>query len=364
MSTEKTVKKTSPNKAHQRFDNKPNAVQHVVLLGVLFFGYQILDTFGWNTALAAVLVALVGATFTLQYYLKRQRLADRPVSTVRAASRGFVELQGHLKGEALTSPMTGQACTFWRLEFTAIDKSREDEQRDLVATVFSRPYVEFADKTGSCWLRAEDVDWQVKTQTESHRKAAPFTSKYESLLGEGFIVDWYVQTKLNVIENATVWKVVEFVVTEDTTVFVSGHVQKRRSDETGFDGLSDETVEPSAENVKLANEPLIHVHHSNNDQTPQRLHRAWIGVLNQIEGGDPSQPLAGGQEVRVLTQGSNAQDVLEVYAGSKSTELRSLKIKQYLSFAVLVASLGVLAVVGPQQLPIAINDIKEFLFLQ
>lgn len=362
MNTKKTVNKTSLNKAHQRFDNKPNAVQHVVLFGVLYLGYQILDTFGWNTALAAVLVALVGATFTLQYYLKRQRLADRPVSTVRAASRGFVELQGHLKGEELTSPMTGQACTFWRMEFTAIDGNRDNGDRDLVATVFSKPYVEFADKTGSCWLRAEDADWQVKTNTENHRKAGPFTSKYESLLGEGFLVDWYVQTKLNTIENATKWKVVESVVTQDTTVFVSGHVQKRRSDETGFDGLSDETIEPSPENIKLANSPVIHVHQSNNDQTPQHLNRAWVGVLKQLEGGDPSQPLAGNQEVRVLTQGSNAKDVLEVYAGSKSNELWSLKIKQYLSFAVLVASLGVLAVVGPQQLPIAINDIKEFLF--
>ena len=362
MVTQKAGNTTSSDKAHVQFDKKPNVVQHAILLGLLYLGYQTLDTFGWNTALAALLVALAGATFTVQYYLKRQRLADRPVSTVRAASRGFVELQGHLKGEALTSPMTGQACTFWRLEFTAIDAHGESTDRDLVATVFSRPYVEFTDKTGSCWLRAEDVDWRVKTTTESHRKVVSFTGTYDALLGEGFLVDWHRQTGLRSIEHATKWEVVESVVPQDTTVFVNGHVQKRRSDETEFEGLSDQTIEPCAENIRLANVPEIHVHNSNNDRTPEHLHRAWVGVLKQLEGGDPGQPLAGNQEVRILTQGSDTNDVLEVYMGSKSDELRSLKIKQYLSAAVLVACLGVLAVVGPQQLPIAINDIKAFIF--
>lgn len=345
----------SAQKSHERFDKHKTRKRWVLLLILLP-----IPTFFTLPPILALYLVLLSGFFAGRLYLKRQRLVDRPLSTVQAASRGIVELQGHLTGKEETSPMTANPSTFWRLEFIAVEDNGNDYHRTLVATVFSKPYVEFADKTGSCWLRAEDVDWHLSSkETKTFRKVAQL-SEFEPLLGHGFLDRWYEQNRHRVIKHASYWEVSETWVSPDSPLFAAGYIQRRRSDETGFDVRTNETVEPNPVNVELANEPMVHVHQSKNDTTILGLKRAWMGVLQQIEGGDPKQPLSGSQEVRVLSRVGDGKDALEVYSGNKSSELQLLKYRQYVWLIVMVLSLAYLVIYGPEQLPIALEQIEQF----
>jgi len=77
-------------------------------------------------------------------------------------------------------------------------------------------------------------------------------------------------------------------------------------------------------------------------------------------GGSSGESLSGSHEINVLTRGSDAKASLEIYEGSKANGRRLLSLKMYLSLALVAISLGYLAVMGPEQLPIAIEQLKGF----
>jgi len=262
------------------------------------------------------------------------------------------------------SPLTSTACTFWRLQFTAVQGAGDDEKRTLIATVFSQPYVEFSDGTGSYWLRAEDVDWRVSTMSVRDVDDLTSIEGFESLLGKGFVQRWMEVSGHREAKHATRWTVVETRVTSDALLLVSGSIQTRRSDEMGFDGPPEEMTQASSVDVELANEPIFHLHQSLSDTTPQALERAWRGVLHQIEGLEPTQPLSGSSELRTLTRGDDSNNVLEAYSGGKSRELQMIKRQLYVLVTIMVMLIVVLAIYGPQQLPFALQELKAFLAAQ
>jgi len=76
--------KQSAKDSHQRFDkarvNRKSMLVVLILLAVI--------TAAWNVMVLVLYLVLLFAFFSVRLYIKRQRIADRPVSTIRGASRG------------------------------------------------------------------------------------------------------------------------------------------------------------------------------------------------------------------------------------------------------------------------------------
>ena len=377
--------KQSATDAQKQLEKQSRRKRGVIALSLL----PALLALQLNAALAALYLALLGGVLVVRFYLQRQRIDEQSVSTViaasssasslasnavsnaanRAGSGGPVQLQGHLTGDVVKSPMTASDCVFWRLEFHAQQESANNDHRVLVATVFSRPYVAFSDETGVAWIRAQDVDWHLQSKQGKIFAQASDMGEFESWLGHGFVDRWYEQCHARPIKYASDWMVVETLVRADTPLFVEGHIQKRRSNQTDFDDLdfddsSQMGFQGSPVDCALANEPIVCVHDSQDSDTESALKQAWVGVLQQIEGhqlgGSSGESLSGSHEINVLTRGSDAKASLEIYEGSKANGRRLLSLKMYLSLALVAISLGYLAVMGPEQLPIAIEQLKGF----
>jgi len=360
--------KQSATNAQKQLEKQSRRKRGVIALSLLpaLLALQI------NAALAALYLALLGGVLVLRFYFQRQRIDEQSVSTVRAASSaanragsdGPVQLQGHLTGDVVKSPMTASDCVFWRLEFHAQQESTNNDHRVLVATVFSRPYVAFSDETGVAWIRAQDVDWHLHTKQGKIFAQASDMSEFESWLGHSFVDRWYEQCHARPIKYASDWMVLETLVRADTPLFVEGHIQKRRSNQTDFDDPSQTGLQGSPIDRALANEPIVCVHQSQAGDNELSLKQAWVGVLQQIEGhqlgGSSGEFLSGSHEIKVLTRGSDAKASLEIYEGSKANGRRLLSTKMYLSLGLVAISLAYLAVMGPEQLPAAIEQLKGF----
>lgn len=364
--------KQSATDAQKQLEKQSRRKRGVIALSLLpaLLALQI------NAALAALYLALLGGVLVLRFYLHRQRMDGQSVSMVSAASssassaassatnNGPVQLQGHLLGDVVKSPMTASDCVFWRLEFHAQQDSTNNDHRALVATVFSRPYVAFSDETGVAWVRAQDVNWHLHTKQGKIFAQASDMSEFESWLGHGFVDRWYEQCHARPIKYASDWMVVETLVRADTPLFVEGHIQKRRSNQTDFDDPSQTGLQGSPVDRALANEPIVCVHQSQAGDNELSLQQAWVGVLQQIEGrqlgGSSGESLSGSHEIKVLTRGSDGKASLEIYEGSKANGRRLLSTKMYLSLGLVAISLGYLAVMGPEQLPAAIEQLKGF----
>lgn len=94
----------------------------------------------------------VGAFWLCLHYLRRARtMEDTPVSLVRSAAQGAVELQGNLSlmpGPPIVSPLSNAPCVWWSYEI----KHREQGEKNLstIEKATSEDLFYLNDGTGNC----------------------------------------------------------------------------------------------------------------------------------------------------------------------------------------------------------------------
>lgn len=87
---------------------------------------------------------------------QRRAIVDNPVSTIRGAAMGDVQINGRIVGAESKSPLTKRDCAFWFLE--AMDLS-VDDQKSRSYKAFASRLVQVNDSTGTAWVRANDIRW-------------------------------------------------------------------------------------------------------------------------------------------------------------------------------------------------------------
>jgi len=117
----------------------------------------------------------VGAFWLCLHYLRRARaMEDTPVSLVRSAAQGPVELQGNLSlmpGPPIVSPLSNSPCVWWSYEI----KHREPGEKNLstIEKATSEDLFYLNDGTGNCIVDpvgAEVVPSLTRSWAGAHRE--------------------------------------------------------------------------------------------------------------------------------------------------------------------------------------------------
>jgi hypothetical protein len=109
-----------------------------------------MDGPAWGTAVVAGLVAVLALWGGFGLLWRSRRIEDMPLSLIRSAAQGMVELEGRVRampGPAIVAPLSGVDCVWWRMEVHC----RDDRDRwNLVERGTSDDVFFLGDVTGDC----------------------------------------------------------------------------------------------------------------------------------------------------------------------------------------------------------------------
>lgn len=119
---------------------------------------------GFSMAAFFALASLLGLFRSL---MRMRLIADTPVSLIRSATQGYVELQGitrMMEGEPIISPLSGEWCVWYR--YTVEEKTGSKNEWKTIERNVSTAIFHLDDGTGRCIVDPEGAE--VVTTTTRH----------------------------------------------------------------------------------------------------------------------------------------------------------------------------------------------------
>ena len=113
----------------------------------------------WMGFIPAALVALSSLLALFRHLMRMRLIADTPVSLVRSATQGYVELQGiarMMAGKPIVSPLSGRRCVWYR--YTVEEKSGSKDGWETVERDQSTAIFHLDDGTGRCIVDPEGAE--------------------------------------------------------------------------------------------------------------------------------------------------------------------------------------------------------------
>jgi hypothetical protein len=120
----------------------------------------------WLLVGALAAAASIAFWFGCRTWRKSRVVADTPVSKVRSAVQGYVELRGRgapPPGAEIRGPLTRRPCAWWRYEIQERRRSRRSDSWETVEQGTSEAPFVLDDGTGQCLVdpRGADVEGQT-----------------------------------------------------------------------------------------------------------------------------------------------------------------------------------------------------------
>ena len=112
---------------------------------------------GYSLAVLPLFFCFWFGSATWDRLSQRRAIVDNPVSTIRGAAMGNVQINGRIVGDESKSPLTKRDCAFWYLEATDLSG---DDQNSRLYKAFANRLVQVNDGTGTVWVRANDIGWR------------------------------------------------------------------------------------------------------------------------------------------------------------------------------------------------------------
>lgn len=137
-----------------------------------------------------LLVALGGLAllgFGFSFISRARMLEDTPLSLVRSAAQGYVELNGHarlLPGPPIVSPLSDTPCAWWSYRVQERDQSRKNNQWSTIEDETSGELFLLADTTGECIVDPDDAS---VTPTISRSWSGPAQRPHRPPDGSGWL---------------------------------------------------------------------------------------------------------------------------------------------------------------------------------
>lgn len=290
---------------------------------------------------------------------QRRAIEDKPVTTIRGATMGDVEINGRIVGAVSKSPLTKRDSAFWYLE--AKDLSVEDDNSSHEA--FSNWLVQISDDTGTAWVRANDIRWhslkdkvsQILTTTQMDQALGDVFGKNFFNVARELRENLALSTDAADVDNASVAadgpdrdpkRALQRAMRERAATMDPAKVEKANkligsmisvvdtvSKLNPDDWSIDEYVVPSDQYVFLSGK-LVSVTSSSPcpfkdaigpyDADRDVLENQWVQAMSKLESKEVGQRLDGSKEVLVLVPRAKDDGVIEISTGNKANELTQI----------------------------------------
>jgi len=260
----------------------------VLLVGTVFFGSAALlgDLLGPVSCFLFALPLLFGS-----FYQFRQswRLADTPATTIRAATQGYVELSGFVKGPEIVAPLSGRRCVFWELTVECYVGSGNNASWVHVARVQSeRGLLMLDDGTDWCAIWC-DLDLSGKQD-----------QRFNALGGLGDLALEFPAPIRSKLQRQASWKVTEQCIFPDQQLFATGYFMTVNSNETPLDNTTLERVKRQGLGAGLFSRLGAKYFGSALDEHYEEQREQWRERMRALEGTGADEPLKGTHRVNVL----------------------------------------------------------------
>ena len=308
---------------------------------------------GYSLAVLPLFFCFWFGSATWDRLSQRRAIVDNPVSTIRGAAMGNVQINGRIVGDESKSPLTKRDCAFWYLEATDLSG---DDQNSRLYKAFANRLVQVNDGTGTAWVRANDIGWRdlkdKVTQTLT-------TTQADQVLGDlfgGYSFDTasFLREILTLSDDAPLAedgtsrdpsrelqrKMHERAATMDskkvervnklmgTMISAIDTVSNLNSDNWSID----EIVVPSGQSVFFSGKLVSVTSNSpcpfkdaigQHDPDRDDIEARWTEAMTKLEEKEAGQTLDGSKEVLVLLP-SLKDWVIEVSTGNKGNELAQI----------------------------------------
>ena len=295
---------------------------------------------------------------------EKRKIVDRPVTTLRGATMGDVQINGRIVGPTLKSPLTKRDSSFWCLEaddLTVAEQDQGDSNRRHLYRAYASHLVQVSDDTGTVWMRAQDIEWMsLKAQVSQTMTTPEADEALNDVFGKDFFniankvrdglmlsaakgnpgsLDTEKAQKVAKLANSVssfvgavsslnpdTWSIDEYVVPSDQRVFLLGRLVS----------VNSSTPWPFKNEIK------------SKDESRHDVEREWVQAMTALESKEDGQPLEGTHEVLILIPHDQGDGVIDISTGDKSDDLAKINkslVTRGLLFGVSVL-LAFYAVVG------------------
>jgi E3 Ubiquitin ligase. len=152
-------------------------------------------------------------------FIKSRLIEDMPTSLIRSASQGYVELVGlaALHGDALSAPLTGKPCLWWRYKIERHQKSGKSSSWKTIEKGASTSSFYMDDGSGVCRIdpAGADISCLHKKVWYGHSRTPPtatIKAPKPSLLN-----------RLQPLMGAGRYRYTEFLIREGDPLYLLGH---------------------------------------------------------------------------------------------------------------------------------------------
>lgn len=232
-----------------------------------------------------------GSFYAARFYSRKYKTTeDTPISRIRSAAQGYVEIEGrfdNIKVGREKAPLSGVPAQFWKIVIERTKRTGRSSSQSITEAVLKSddsPFLEFSDDTGKCYVLINEA-----AILGERRRGSALNDAILEILPKN------IKDRLFKLSNLTIW---EDYLPSDKPVYVKGQLVTLRTNQSPFEKINTSAM---SEEVSKYIDDRANAHISN-------VNKKWFSEMKRIEGIPQAAELQGLEQVNILTSGIDMAD--------------------------------------------------------